>query len=132
MASFIRTNKLYMKRENLLNTNMFILTSPKIVKPIDYNSYITTLVHRKDKTIVGFKDPNLLSIINDKAVDPYFLSNITVQDIMYVIDKDQLSLSLIAKYSPLHTVTTVYIDHSDLIAKSKIIPVLLNSYIFDV
>ena len=127
-------NKFHMSKDKLLKKPINILSSYKIIKPMNINDYINQDIPSSKEWILACKKKEHMEFIKTELNHPYAISQTTIQDLSFYIQKQECNIVLILNiYCDIVTKKIIYIVAylvlNDLLSSSKI-PVYVDKINF--
>jgi hypothetical protein len=133
---------LNINRRFLMNKQIHILSSHKIVKPIDSRSFLnidipSAIMYERD-CVLAFKDEHVLEYLRKHMNHPYTISSVRIADVKYYLEKRKNDLVIVNHLicdtsSKSTTYTTLRVDINDISdddEESHHLPVFMNKLAF--
>lgn len=106
LTSYVRYKKdigkmstLNVNRRFLMNKRVHLLSSHKIVKPIDSRSFLnidipSAVMYDRD-CVLAFKDEHILEYLKKHMNHPYAISSVRIEDVKYYLEKSKNDLVIV-------------------------------------
>jgi hypothetical protein len=133
---------LNVNRRFLMNKQVHILSSHKIVKPIDSRSFlnidIPSAVMFERDCVLAFKDEHVLEYLKKHMNHPYTISSVRIADVKYYLEKCKNDLVIVnhlicdaARKSTTYTTLRVNMDDISDDDEESHLPVFMNKLAFE-